>query len=149
MDRFAEFLGKLHPLFLHFPLALLVIGGALEGIRWYRESPFLARTAIWIFALGAITALLSAGSGWLLAGHEHIRGDQKLTLAWHRWLGVGTALVACLAWAASITDTSFGSRSRLRRILGVSAALLVLATGYYGGELVWGRDWFQPSAMND
>lgn len=148
MDRLAEFLGKLHPLFLHFPLALLVIGGAVEAIRWYRESPFLARMAVWVFALGAIMAVFSAGSGWLLAGHEHIRGDQKLTLAWHRWLGVVTAIVACLAWAASVAETPSGSRLRLRRFLVMSAALLVMATGYFGGELVWGRDWFQSATEN-
>ncbi len=147
MDHLAEFFGKLHPIILHFPLALLVIGGAAEGVRIFHDSPFLARAVTWLFALGAITAVLSAGSGWLLAAHEHIRSDQKTTLEWHRWLGVATAIVSGIGWVSS-AQVSVGPWIKARRVFALTAALLVIATGYFGGELVWGRDWFQPSEEN-
>lgn len=144
MDHVAEFLGKIHPIVLHFPLALLVIGAVAECVRLFRDSPFLARAVTWLFALGAVTAILSAGSGWLLAAHEHIRSDQKATLESHRWLGVATAVVSSLAWVAAARDSLPPPRRSVRRILALAAGLLVMATGYFGGELVWGRDWFQP-----
>ncbi len=144
MDYIAEFFGKLHPIVLHFPLVLLVVGATAEGVRLFRDSPFLARAVTWLFALGAITALLSATSGWLLAAHEHIRSDQRTTLEWHRWLGLATTVVAGLAWLSSF-QANKGAWARPRRIIALSAGLLVIATGHFGGEMVWGRDWFQPS----
>ncbi len=142
MDFVAEFFGKLHPVVLHFPLAILVVAAAAECVRLRRDSPFLARAVTWLFAIGAIAAGLSALSGWMLAAHEHIRSDQRSTLEWHRWLGIATAAVATLAWIVSARPTT-GQWVAARRAVVLAAAALVVATGYFGGELVWGRDWFQ------
>lgn len=144
MDHIAEFFGKVHPLILHFPLVLLVVGALAEVIRLFRDSPFLTRAVTWLFALGAITAAISAGSGWFLAAHEHIRSDQRTTLEWHRWLGLATTVVSGLAWLLSAQPNT-GAWARARRIVALAAGLLVFATGYFGGEMVWGRDWFRPN----
>lgn len=144
MDHLGEFIGKLHPILLHFPLALLVVGSAVEMVRLFRDSPFLSRAVTWLFALGTIAAVLAVGSGWLLAGHEQMRADQKTTLEWHRWLGIATAAVAALAWIAS-AQASEGGWKHVRRLVAVTVGVLAIATGYFGGELVWGRDWFSPS----
>jgi uncharacterized membrane protein len=144
MDHLAELVGKLHPIVLHFPLALLVVAGGAEFVRLFRDSPFLARGATWLLALGAITAVLAVASGWLLAAHETMRRDQQATLEWHRWLGLATAALSNLGWVASL-QISRGGWAITRRVVVFAAALLVVATGYFGGELVWGRNWFQPS----
>ena len=144
MDHLAEFFGKLHPIVLHYPLALLVLGAGVECVRLGRESPFLARAATWLFALGALSAFLAVGSGWLLAAHEHIRSDQRTTLEWHRWLGVATAVVSGIAWVTS-AQSSKGGWAAARRIIAILSGVLAIGTGYFGGELVWGRDWFQLS----
>ncbi|HVS52442.1 MAG TPA: DUF2231 domain-containing protein [Opitutaceae bacterium] len=144
MTHAAEFLGRLHPLILHFPLALLILGAAAEGVRVFRDSEFLGRLAVWMFGFGAITAVLAAGSGWLLAGHEHIRSDERVLLQWHRWLGVATAAVSTIGWLWSVRPVN-GPWNYARRIVIFASALLVIAAGYFGGELVWGRDWLAIS----
>ncbi len=143
MNLVAEFLGKAHPVILHFPLAFLIAAGALETVRIFRDSPFLGRAALWLLALGAITAVLAMGSGWLLASHEHIRSDERTILTWHRWLGVATAAISTVAWVIALRPRE-GMWKAARRSLTILVAVLVIATGYFGGELVWGRDWFQP-----
>lgn len=144
MDTMAQLLGKLHPVLLHFPLVLILLGAAAECARWRGRAPWLASTAGWLLGLAALSAVIAAGTGWLLAAHEHIRSDQRETLAWHRWLGVATAIVSCAVWlVARKRDTALPQRGSPRVVLALAAAVLVLFVGYFGGELVWGRDWFQ------
>ncbi len=147
MTSALELIGKLHPVVLHVPIVLLLLAGAVEVARWFRESDFTARSSRWLFALGAIGALVSAGTGWLLAAHEHIRSDHQVALAWHRWLGLAVVAVSGVAWLASTRIKN--PRPALRAIrLGIALLViaLVLGTGYFGGEMVWGHDWFSPDA---
>lgn len=141
MSQVLELLGKLHPVLLHFPLALLVLAGCFELIALVSPSAFTARTVTWLVATGFVFAVLSAWSGWVLAAHEHFRSDQRLTLERHRWLGIATVLAAGLSCATS--TLSFRSAAYLRRGFTISTALVALAAGYFGGELVWGKDWLR------
>ena len=144
MDTLAQLLGKLHPVMLHFPLVLILLGAAAEYARRSGRAPQLASAASWLLGLAALSAVIAAGSGWLLAAHEHIRSDQRNVLAWHRWLGVVTAVVSCVAWLLSIERKPAPALHHTPRlVLAMAAAILVLIVGYFGGELVWGRDWFQ------
>ncbi len=145
MDRLAELFGKIHPIVLHFPLVLLVVGAAAECAGIFREAPFFSRASLWCFALGTLTAALAVGSGWLLAAHEHIRADQHRTLEWHRWLAVATTAAAALGWILTAVEST-GRGTWVRRGVVIVAAILVVATGYFGGDLVWGHDWFQLSS---
>ena len=80
----------------------------------------------------------------LLAAHEQMRSDQQTTLEWHRWLGVATTVVSGLAWVTS-AQASKGGWAAARRLIAILSGVLAIGTGYFGGELVWGRDWFKPS----
>lgn len=144
MASIPEMLGRLHPVLLHFPLALLVLGAALELARWFRESAFLARAVVGLFAVGAVAAILAAGSGWLLAAHEHIRSDQRSTLELHRWFGIATAAWAVLAWlvAQAWKETTSPGRVWGRRLVALTTLVLIIAAGHFGAVLIWGGDWF-------
>jgi uncharacterized membrane protein len=144
MDVVLDYLGRVHPLLLHFPIALLVAAAVIETLRLWREAPLLERGVVWLLAVGAFSALATGASGWLLATHEHMRSDQRFTLELHRWLGVATAIAACLAWAASAAwgKTPVVSRAWARRCLVWSAAALVGFAGHLGAMMVWGKDWF-------
>lgn len=150
MDTLLQLIGKLHPILVHFPLVLVLLGALAECARYFRKAPSFAAAAGWLLGLAAISAILSAGSGWLLASHEHIRSDQRTTLTWHRWLGVATAAASTLAWLiSSKRGNTADNRSASFLALVLVAALLVLAAGFFGGELVWGGDWFQPSEVHE
>ena len=70
--------------------------------RFGREAELLARvssnpgmrsTASFCLALGALSALPSAGLGWLLAENTNHPGS---ALFWHRWGGVATVVLSRL-----------------------------------------------------
>jgi uncharacterized membrane protein len=144
MNELPELLGRLHPVVLHFPVALLVVGSALELFRCFRDSPFLAQAVRGLFGLGAIAAFLAVGSGWLLAAHEHIRSDQRSILEFHRWIGLAAAVWAVAAWLSARTwgDAKSAQQVWGRRIVAVVTLVLITVASHIGAALVWGNDWF-------
>lgn len=132
-----EFLGLMHPLVLHFPLALLLVGAAAVVWNWFRGEEGIGEFAFHCIWIGAAMALVAAVTGWFLGEDE--AGEKGLEL--HRWFGVGSA-------AAAVALTAMASLSRtdarpgllgMTRILALVTALGIGFTGHLGGEMVWGE----------
>lgn len=153
--------GRLHPLVVHFPIALAIVAVAAE---WWRSlsrreglSP-LTRPLLW---LAAVAAVFAAGSGWFNAMHEH-GGDEGTTLALHRWIGIGTAigLLLTAAWCQSLSAALVRPSASAIAQLGafrwtaLIAGISVAVTGHLGGELTHGSNYlgkvlFPGSARGD
>ena len=137
--------GRLHPLIVHFPVALALVAVAAE---WWRSltrqqglSP-LTRPLLWI---AAVSAVFATASGWVNAAHEY-DGDSSQTLDLHRWIGTGTtvALVGVAWWCQAISAMLGRSSAEAMAQLGsfrwvaLVGATAVAITGHLGGELVHG-----------
>ena len=129
---------------LHFPIALLLFAAAVEGVRCFRSDPRLARLTVLLLALGAVGALAAAGTGWIFARESHPEPALRAALLWHRWLGVGTAGLAGLAWLAAhrwVEDVRAGFRWIPRLLIWLTAVILTIAA-HLGALVVWGADYF-------
>lgn len=131
MDGFSlERLGNLHLVLLHLPIGFVVAAVMLEGRRWRRPSPEADTLQRGLLAVNAGVALLTAGAGWLLA----TSGDYAAqTLEWHRWSGVGCAVLAVAAWFAQ----GKGGKAVARAALAMLFAATVVA-GHLGATLTHG-----------
>jgi uncharacterized membrane protein len=139
-----QFLGRLHPLVLHFPVALLVLASAVEVVRCFRHDSRLGHLTVFLLAVGAAGAFAAAGSGWVFARESHPEPALRATLLWHRWLGLGTAALAVLAWFAArrwTNDTRPGYRWISRLATWLATGVLAI-TAHLGALLVWGADYF-------
>lgn len=139
-----QLFGRLHPLVLHFPIALLLLAAAVEVVRCVRTDPRLARLTVLLLALGAVGALAATGTGWIFAHESHPEPALRATLVWHRWLGVATAVLAVVAWLAAqrwAEDPRPGFRWIPRSITWLTAVLLTI-TAHLGALIVWGADYF-------
>ena len=58
-----QFFGRLHPLVLHFPVALLLLAAALEFVRVFRDDACLGKLTVFLLAVGAVGAVVAAGTG--------------------------------------------------------------------------------------
>ena len=128
----SDFLGRLHPVAVHFPIALLLLAALGELLLAIRPALGLETTVRFLISGGAAGALTAALLGWFAAGWR--LEDRSETLGLHRWNGTAIAAVAFVA-----TWLAFRARNRtlLRIVLAVLAVALVLQ-GYLGGEMVFG-----------
>jgi mono/diheme cytochrome c family protein/uncharacterized membrane protein len=135
-EKLIAWLGNVHPAAVHFPLALLTAAPVAELLRLVTgKSAFdpVCRFCLWF---GFLTAVPAATLGWF-AGGLHL-ADASWVLRAHRWLG--SSAVACAGLALALGEVSRRSgRFRLWfRITLFGAAGVVLATGFFGGALVFG-----------
>jgi len=88
-----QLFGRLHPMMVHFPIALILVAAVMElfTLNNFRHS---FRSGIRVLViLGAISAIASAGMGWLLAENEEISGSM---LDFHRIIGLSSAGLSVL-----------------------------------------------------
>jgi len=136
--HFLDWLGRLHVLVVHLPIGLLL--GAAAGELWFvwRKSRVPAPAVGFCVLLGAASAVVAAGLGWIHAANGY--GSGSLVLPWHRWLGVATAAGAVVLAILSVIDVRRGSRSVGFWLMLLLETVLVAATGHLGGALVHGVD---------
>jgi uncharacterized membrane protein len=138
-----SFIGKFHPLLVHFPIALVLAAAAAELGVIATLRPAWRTVAVTNIRAGAALGAVTAITGWLFASSQGV--DPTMSLEWHRWLGmagaVGAIGAALLSWRldASSRRAAFGYRVTL-----FVTALLVVITGHLGGTLVWGRGFLRP-----
>ncbi|WP_149276797.1 c-type cytochrome domain-containing protein [Pareuzebyella sediminis] len=119
-------LGRWHPVVLHFPIVLLLIAVFL-GLTG-KTVPRVLLLA------GVLSALVTAISGFFLGKEALVKGD---LLYWHQWLGGGVALLASLWYALYGTRQGQGIY-----VKGIQVGLLIFIglTGHYGGMVTHGED---------
>lgn len=129
---------NIHPLFVHFPIALLLTGFLLDGLGFLLKKSGLSIAGWWCFGLGVLSAIaavitglqaeetvtLSQEASEVLEMHEHFQLYSTAVL-------VGLLIWRCLKWRLipPLASAYF-----------VVALLAVGAISYgshYGGELVY------------
>lgn len=134
------FIGRLHPLLIHFPIALVLAAAAAEAMaivaneRWHTVAVGQVRAA-------AVFAVVAAIAGWRMATASGM--ETSTVLEWHRWVGT---MGAAATVAAALATTCGDGRSRvlsIYRVVLFAAAALVGAAGHLGGVLVWGADFLR------
>ncbi|MEX2232610.1 MAG: FN3 associated domain-containing protein [Cyclobacteriaceae bacterium] len=124
--------GRLHPLVLHFPLALLFVGIFLEWLTSRKSfnhpaSRDLTSCIFYLFALGAsFTALF----GFFLYQEGSYLGPE---VDWHKWTGTAVSLFAVM-----IVLLREKSSVLYYATLGLTAVCLTL-TGHLGAEITHGK----------
>lgn len=134
-----HFFGRLHPMIVHFPIALLIFAAILELFTLKKfESKF--RPAIRLLVLiGAVSAIIAAVFGWLLADSDAIEGE---LLDLHQQIGIATAVLSVLVlfFLQKITKKYKSNQVLLYRSFLFIAALGVSITGHFGASLTHGEE---------
>ncbi|HMP89697.1 MAG TPA: hypothetical protein PJ991_05825 [Kiritimatiellia bacterium] len=142
--NFDVLFGRLHPVVIHFPIALIVVAAVVEAIRLKWDHPAFPYLVTFLLATGAMFALLASTTGWVFAREYYPPPSDAWMLTWHRWLGITTTL---LAGVAAVISRSLADSQRiqirwLRRSVIWLAAIVLIATAHLGALMVWGADYF-------
>ncbi len=143
----------LHPLAVHFPMALL-LAAALSAVLWsVRGTGFWRRCTLWLLTLGMGGALFAYFTGDAL--EEQVEGTPIVEelVGFHEDMALYTLIVAGVALLALAgLSVWLERRITLERdvpdpivarvaitVFVVAAAVLVAWTGHIGGVMVWGQ----------
>lgn len=133
--RAVDWLGRLHPVIIHFPIAFLTAGLFTAFVG--RRRPAFAKPVQFLVVAGGLLAPVAVLLGWLDAGFSLTDTDPLLRV--HRWLGTGIGIggLALALWALRRPDED----RRQGMIIALAAiTVAIVVQGWYGGAMVHGAD---------
>jgi hypothetical protein len=126
-------MGRLHPVFLHFPLALMLVSILLYFLRG--KLGIQQRTIFQLlFFLGAISAAVTALLGLFLSTEG---GYDEGTLLQHQWFGVGISVCSYLVFLAYQQRSGSG---KWITVTSFASVVALLWGSHLGGVLTHGED---------
>jgi uncharacterized membrane protein len=132
-----EVLAHIHPIVVHFPIALIVIAACYDLISILVKRRLSAKQGFWLWVFAFLTAWLAVGTG----PGEAARGITNLIHYHSKLADVTTALafvmVVFRGFLMFIKKETPLSLLILYSLLSLMCMIAVLSTGYYGGEMVY------------
>jgi mono/diheme cytochrome c family protein len=132
------FFGRLHPLLVHLPIGILLMGIFLQALsRWPRFGVSAGVVKV-VLLCGALSAVASCVTGYVLS----LSGDYDDELvSWHMWMGICVAVVSVVVFVMvvrRVSGVAFG-------VVGVLLLGLIFVTGHLGGALTHGSDYLSSA----
>jgi uncharacterized membrane protein len=131
-----NWLGKFHLLFLHFPIVFIIMAACFEIMQPFYRKHFLtdaSRLMLYCAALFSIPTVLTG-----LSFSYGIKYDEQYYIfIWHKILGfalLGVTVLALLFRKYNFKKSYYSSLTFL--------VVIVFVTGYLGGILTFGRNYF-------
>ncbi len=168
---------ELHPIIVHFPIALLIVGVLLDFLALFLRRAHLVAAASWCLGFGALGLLAAELSGQLIEDHVN-RALAGNLLEMHKAFALSTVITFVTLFVLRILWLSpqilsflspaipmaervgksirmgvpvLGSNSRLLigiyLLLSVGGIVLLAITGYLGGTMVYDHGVGTPSGM--
>lgn len=134
-----EFIGRFHPILVHLPIGILLLGCLFQLLTIHAKFAFLRPSIPAICVLGAFAAVFSCITGYLLSESGDYDGD---LVDLHFWMGIGVALIAlllCFMYLKAVKEV-------LLNLSSAALIILITLTGHYGGSLTHGSD-YMTSAL--
>lgn len=131
---FGNAIASLHPLLVHFPIALLLAALPAEFLRTRGSTTGAPSTTRFLVIAGALSALAAGITGWIKAsidGGGYDGGD----IGWHKWSGVAVTALGLALWILAPTVASGRVRLIAFRITLVLTAVVICVTGHFGAVL--------------
>lgn len=127
-----ELIGHFHPLLVHLPIGILLLAILFELLPSWKSYRSLKRSVITILSIGAVTAILSCITGYLLSQS----GDYESGIVgWHQWMGIALAIYSLgYVWMRSRKEYK-----PYRKAFAFVLLILLMVTGHLGGTLTHGE----------
>lgn len=126
----------LHSIFVHFPMACFILGWLCQGLQWARPALLPVGLYLILLEIGLIASIPALVTGLLELAVLELNESQEQIVIWHLTL-MGTAVsVFFLGWFLNKINAF-----TLKTVywLNGSGVLLLIVGGWFGGELVYGK----------
>ncbi len=129
-----ELIGHFHPLLVHLPIGILLLAILFELLPTWKSYRSLKRSIATILSVGAVTAILSCITGYLLSQSGDYDSD---IVGWHQWIAIILTIYS-LGYVWMRTRKEYKS---YRKAFAFVLLLLLMITGHLGGSLTHGEDY--------
>lgn len=131
----------LHPMLVHFPIALALLGFLFEFIALFvKKCDKNCRCGEYLLYFAALSAVMSIASGFFFTGTFFGKVLEIRDL--HMMLAVGATVFLCVSSGFYIASHTSSERTTMLRKIGfifyALSAAAIAATGALGGTLVYG-----------
>ena len=130
----------IHPMFVHFPIALVIIGFVADlTSHFIKKEACLSKAGFYMLLAGTVMAVLALLSGLLFTSEMEGAADEiSDTHQLFAWIAVSLLIVTSLLRIYLASQKSEKSKLKLLAFaLYALAVVFVGLTGFYGGTLVY------------
>ncbi len=131
----------LHPMIVHFPIALIIVGFLAELTSFFIKKEFLSTAAFYLLILGTLGVVAAYFTGQYAGDGIVEVGALKQALETHEDAAELTLWIMILAAMARIAIVILkkyhGAYKGLAFVLFLFGVAAIARTGFYGGELVY------------
>ena len=135
----AQHLQNIHPLIVHFPIAFLIGAALFYFLASVFKKEEFARTGFWILLLGALSLVVSVGTGLYAQQGVMVALDvREELLEPHEQFMITTAILCTIAILWAFIGRPLPKKGRIL-FLGLLFAMVIVMTigADYGGRLVY------------
>lgn len=131
-------LQNVHPIFVHFPLALLSAGILFDVLGYTLKKPSLSNAGWWCFALGVLAAIVTVFTGLQAEGTVPLSPEAQKVLKNHEHFQIYSTIVltGLLIWR-SIKRGVLPHPAAVYLVIAAIAVGSILFGSHYGGQLVY------------
>jgi uncharacterized membrane protein len=133
-----SWIGRFHPMVVHFPIALFISALVAEILFAATRQNLFRHALRFLLWGGALSAGVAVVLGWIFAAHEPT--DHGWLLDAHRWAGTAASALGFIVLLVNELRERAGGTRALLRVSLVAIAVLIGATGFLGGSLLYGID---------
>lgn len=137
-----EFFGRFHPVFVHLPIGILLLACICILLSLKQKFANLKHAIPLMLLFGALSAIVSCVTGYLLANGGDYDGN---LVSNHQWMGISVAVLSIILWAIYKKVKSKGILAAIATIL----VVLISITGHLGGSLTHGSDYLTAPLKSD
>jgi len=132
-------LTHLHPMTVHFPIAVILIGFLVELVSlFYKKEPCLSKMGYYLMIIGMVAALAAFGTGYFLT--DPLDGEAGIMRQTHKLFATLTLISIILATTLRILLIYLNKEGSYLMwiVLGLylMSFIFVIYTGYLGGHLM-------------
>lgn len=135
------FIGRFHPVLVHLPIGILIAAILLDVISLKNRYESL-RTAVQpLLFLGAVSAVFSCITGYMLSLEGGYPDDLLQT---HQWMGIAVAVVSSALFLAH--NRRLISHPKFSVIVSIVLFIGITITGHLGGSLTHGEEYLTENS---
>ncbi|PWT70523.1 MAG: hypothetical protein C5B59_20430 [Bacteroidetes bacterium] len=136
-----EFIGHLHPVLVHVPIGILLLGCLFLWQSRKDKTEHLQPVINVILFWGMVSAFLSCITGYILS----TTGDYEEGLVeFHQWMGIAVAAISAFVYYINKKNILY----RWQTMFTVMLLLLIIVTGHLGGSLTHGSDYLTKPLLD-